>query len=246
MDRVAFLGMHAAMQTARIQQINVNNLANIDTPAFKADYANSQPQFIQNEVVGTDLSTGSIRFTGRALDVVLPEGYWLAVQGRTTQNNGEASVYYTRRADFQIDTAGYLSNGAGNRVLDTQENPIYVGQAQKIRFSAEGEINIVPMGASAETSLSLGYLALIKPPAGALEKNSEGVFSLRENTLLSPIDRASMAPLQIGSLEGSNVNAVMELMELLRLSRHQDVNMKCIEAARHQDEVSAAILRFSY
>ena len=259
MDSVAYLGMSGALQTARAQQVNLNNLANVDTPAFKADFTSAQPVIIDAEGLasrawaaegktGTDLSMGAVRATGRALDVTLPAGVWMAVQSRATYVNDGAEEYYTRRADFQIDAEGYLTNGAGNRVLDENGQWMSVVNAQKILFSEEGIVSLVPMGASMETQVVVGRLKLIQPNPADLQKSPEGLFLLKKEAVLplSGTDGHNLPPLQVGFLEGSNVNPVMELMELLRLSRHHELNFKFIEAARHQDEVSAAVLRFSY
>ena len=259
MDKVAYLGMNGALQTARAQQINLNNLANADTPAFKADFAQAQAQALKGagfnsrvwavgDSAGSDLSMGNVRATGRALDVVLPDGLWMAVQSHANRINDNADITaecYTRRADFQIDAQGYLANGAGNRVLDEQGNVMEIANAQKVLFSAEGQVSIVPMGASLDTTVVVGRLKLIQPNPADLHKTIEGLFVLKEEAVLPIIDRTNGPPLRVGFLEGSNVNPVVELIELLRLARHHDLNIKFVEAARHQDEVSAAVLRLS-
>ena len=248
MDKVAYLGMNGAIQTARAQQINLNNLANVDTPAFKSDFAKTNPQIIEGtgfnsrvwavgDGAGSNLATGNVRATGRALDVMLPEGLWMAVQS----HSGDEA--YTRRADFKIDAEGFLANGAGNRVMDEQGNVMEVTNAQKILFSEAGLVSIVPMGADADTVVVVGRLKLIQPNPSDLEKSVEGLFVLKEDADLPVIDNMNILPIRVGFLEGSNVNPVAELIELLRLSRHHDLNIKFVEAARHHDEVSAALLR---
>jgi flagellar basal-body rod protein FlgF len=238
---MAYIGMNGALQTARAQQINLNNLANADTPGFKTDFAQAYPQTVRGEgfnsrvwAVGdsanSDLSIGNIRATGRALDVVLPEGLWMAVQSHAGCASNSLDECYTRRADFQIDAQGYLANGADNRVLDDQGNLMEISQAQKILFGADGLVSIVPMGASLDTTMVVGRLKLIQPNAADLHKSSEGLFILKEGAVLPFIDRINCAPLRVG---------------LLRLARHHDLNIKFVEAARHQDEVSAAVLRLS-
>lgn len=250
MDRVAYLGMSGAIQTARAQQVNLNNLVNDSTPGFKTDYAKSHPQVMWGEgfgsrvwavgdSAGSDLSMGSVRATGRPLDVVLPEGLWMAVQSHS------GDECYTRRADFQVDAEGYLANGAGNRVVDDQGNLMEVSHAQKILFSEDGTVSQVSMGSSAETIMVIGRLKLIQPRSVDLYKSVEGLFVLKRDAVLPITDRLSFSPLRVGFLEGSNVNPVVELVELLRLARHHDLNIKFVEAARHHDEVSAALLRLS-
>jgi flagellar basal-body rod protein FlgF len=249
-DSVAYLGMSAAIQTARAQQISLNNLVNQGTAGFKADFAKISPQFLPTEEVsgrvwavgdgaGSDLSMGEVRATGRPLDVLLPEGVWMAVQSRS----GEEA--YTRRADFQIDAAGYLANGAGNRVLDEQGNVMEVANTQKILFSEEGVVSQVPRGSTLETTVVVGRLKLIQPNPSDLYKSEEGLFLLKAEAVLPVTDALGVPPLRVGFLEGSNVNPVLELIELLHLARHHDLNIKFVEAARHQDEVSAALLRLS-
>ncbi len=250
MDGVAYLGMHAAIQTARAQQISLNNLVNQGTAGFKADFAKISPEcwptdnlnsrvWAVDDGAGSDLSRGEVRATGRALDVLLPEGLWMAVQSRAAEES------YTRRADCPIDAAGYLANGAGNRVLDDRGNLMQVANAQKISFSEDGWVSLVPRGSTPETSLVVGRLKLIQPNPRDLYKSAEGLFLLKPEAVLPLSDELGFPPLRAGFLEGSNVNPVLELMTLLQLARHHDLNIKLLESARHHDEVSAALLRAS-
>ncbi|MGL5742072.1 MAG: flagellar hook-basal body complex protein [Legionella sp.] len=79
------------------QEIIANNLANVNTPGFKADlyqaqtmYANangssSGPAFAVQNQSAVDCSPGNITTTGRNLDLAIEGNGWFAV--RDTQGN---------------------------------------------------------------------------------------------------------------------------------------------------------------
>ena len=99
-------------QLMRAQAVNANNLANASTDGFKAEIA----FMVTSQRMGSlasvpDLSSGSIKSTGRDLDVAVNGEGWIAVVG------ADGTEAYSRRGDLHIDAFGQLSNGAGQLVL---------------------------------------------------------------------------------------------------------------------------------
>src|SRR5690625_4941618 len=122
MDRALYLAMTGAKHTLQAQQHNSNNLANANTPGFRADlnsmlstplYGPGHPSrvYAQTTTVGHDFRQGAMMTTGRSLDVAINGEGWIAVQ---SADGGEA---YTRRGDLRINASGLLETGGGQLVL---------------------------------------------------------------------------------------------------------------------------------
>ena len=82
MDKMLYLAMTGAKQTMVAQQVNSNNLANVSTPAFKADLEQFRSMQVKGEGLpsrtyamterpGIDVTPGGINTTGRDLDVAI-------------------------------------------------------------------------------------------------------------------------------------------------------------------------------
>ncbi|WP_255210563.1 flagellar hook-basal body complex protein [Methylogaea oryzae] len=115
--------MSGAKEIFLAQGINANNLANVNSDGFRADFeqARSMPVFgaglpsrvySMTERPGTSLKPGGIHTTGRDMDVAVqqPSG-WIAVQAK------DGSEAYTRAGDLQITPDGMLVTGNGLPVL---------------------------------------------------------------------------------------------------------------------------------
>ena len=87
-------------QLMRAQAVNANNLANASTDGFKAEIA----FMVTSQRMGSlssvpDLSSGSIKSTGRDLDVAVNGEGWIAVVG------ADGTEAYSRRGDLHIEFA---------------------------------------------------------------------------------------------------------------------------------------------
>ena len=102
MDRMLYVAMSGAKETALAQARNTHNLANTSTTGFKASLDAFSSRHVTGPVHETrtyavtedqrvDLNPGSLQATGRDLDVAVQDRGWIAVQA---PDGGEA---YTRR-----------------------------------------------------------------------------------------------------------------------------------------------------
>ena len=118
MDRMLYISMNAAQQTMLSQAANSNNLANVNTTGFRADFEQfrSQPVFGEglpsrvysmSERPATDYQQGSVQSTGRDLDVSIQGDGFLAVQGKDGREG------YTRAGDLHI-TASHRNRLSGD------------------------------------------------------------------------------------------------------------------------------------
>src|SRR5690606_32037210 len=82
MDKMLYVAMTGASQSARGQQAHANNLANISTTGFRRDFEQARSMqvfgdsfparvYAMTERPGTDFTAGALQETGRDLDVAI-------------------------------------------------------------------------------------------------------------------------------------------------------------------------------
>lgn len=182
------------------------------TKAKEADEAPAMPMRSEVSVSAfTDFSPGPFRSTGSPTDVAIVGDGFFVVQT-------EGGERYTRNGSFTLDPNGRLVTLAGEAVL-TANGPLQVSQRDgQISFAADGTIS---------TALGqIGRLRLVRfDNATQVKKEGGNLFS---SGLPAGDIPASQVQLVAGALEGSNVNAVGEISELIAASRAYEDTMKII------------------
>jgi flagellar basal-body rod protein FlgF len=244
MDRSLYVAMSGAKQILLAQASNANNLANANTPGFRADFeqlrsmpvfGNGYPSrvYAMTERPGVDLSTGSLQTTGRDLDVAINGDGWLAVQAK------DGSEAYTRAGDLHITPAGQLVTGSGLPVLGNA-GPIAIPPAQKVEIGSDGTISIIPQGANATALAILDRIKLVKPEKSQLEKGEDGLMRIKGGT---PVEATNEVQLVTGSLEGSNVSTVEEMVQMIELAREFEYQIKMMKTVEDDGNASAELMR---
>jgi flagellar basal-body rod protein FlgF len=246
MDRMLYISMNAAQQTMLSQAANSNNLANVNTTGFRADFEQfrSQPVFGEglptrvysmSERPATDYQQGSVQSTGRDLDVSIQGDGFLAVQGKDGREG------YTRAGDLQITASGQLVTGTGLAVMG-EGGPIAIPPAEKIEIGSDGTITIRPIGGAANALAVLDRIKLVKPELNNVFKDSDGLMRMQDGTN-APLDAA--VTLASATLEGSNVNAVSALVNMIELQRQYEMQVKMMKSADDNGAASARLLQFN-
>ncbi len=246
MDHMLYLSMNGAENILLAQQNNSHNLANANTPGFKADlqafrdlpvygagYASRA--YSETSGYGHDYRSGSLQHTGRDLDVAISGEGWIAVQA----NDGTEA--YSRRGDLRIDPNGLLTDGAGRPVLGNA-GPIAVPPNETLVVGRDGTISIRPLGQAAATLANVDRIRLVNPPLASLSKGEDGLFRLPEGALAQPDAAVTLAS---GTLEASNVNSVDALVNMIEFARAFEAQIKLLEVAKATDESSASLMRLS-
>jgi len=197
-----------------------NNLANVNTAGFKRDLLSAMgypvkdtrgelirkpdsPALASNNfiypVVGKrkiDLSGGPLIKTGNPLDVAINgEGFFAVKVGN--------KVLYTRDGHFLIDKRGFLVNQNGYKVLG-ENGPIYIGRKSitGIRVSKDGSIYA--------DGTKIGKLKIV---------NLRKIAKVGDNLFSGEPTKAENFAVVQGYLEGSNVNPVKEMVEMIKTVR---------------------------
>lgn len=229
----------ADVQRQRIEVMS-NNLANADSPGFKRELAIAQSRAAEaieqgsvsagtggiddigggvqfNETV-TDFTLGSIRPTNIPTDVALPgKGYFVVEK--------EGRQLLTRAGNFSINPRGELVTQQGYRVLSEG------GQAITI---TDPNWQLRPDGVI-ESGGDQFSLRLLHAEPRALRHEGENLFSATETRVVKPEERRVAG----GYLEGSNVQPITQMMELIEATRAYEANIKMIQ---NQDQVMGTLI----
>jgi len=216
-------------QVARYEVL-ANNLANTDTPGFKADQLLVAPltpgpdltlpvRFPEIfppsnvRVAGqfTDYSQGPIRNTERPLDVAIAGPGFFVVD----TPDGER---YTRAGNFTVDRDGFIVTAGGHRVLG-QGGPIQLRQ---------GAVSIGDQGQVQENGRVVGTLRIVDFPLPyQLTKEAQQLFRPQDPAVTPQEIQAQIVG---GHLEGSNVGIVESMVTLIDASRTFETYQKMIQS----------------
>jgi flagellar basal-body rod protein FlgG len=240
-----------AMQTKL--DVIANNLANINTTAFKRDRANFEDLLYRNETypgqldaqqnptptgieVGlgarvqstqSDYRQGTIQDTGRDLDIAIEGPGFLQVQDPVTQN-----FFYTRAGNLNVNANGQLVIGSAQtgRLL---EPPITIPpEATAIVINSNGQVMTRTPGTVELQQQGEMQLASFINPDGLL-KMGENMYMQTDASgaaNLQPAGTNGLGIMRQGSLEASNVEPVKELIDLITTQRGFELNSQAIQA----------------
>jgi flagellar basal-body rod protein FlgF len=245
MDRSLYIAMSGAKQTLLAQATNANNLANAQTTGFKSDLEQfrSRPVtgagfptrvYAMNEKPWLDLSTGAMQTTGGDLDVAINGEGFLAVKGP------DGKEAYTRAGDLRVTTEGILKTGAGLEVLG-EDGPITVPPSEKLSIGRDGTISVIPLGSgNATTQVQVARIKLVKVAADNLGKSSDGLMHAKDG---KPVAADADVSLAQGVLEGSNVNGLTAMVDMIELARNFELQTKVMKSVDDNSAASAKLMQ---
>ncbi len=246
MDRSLYIAMSGAKQTLLAQTSNANNLANAQTTGFKSDLEQfrSMPVFgpgfptrvyAMTERPGSDMSMGSIQTTGNDTDIAIKGNGWIAVEG----NDGKEA--YTRAGNLQVTPDGRMLTGSGTPVFG-DSGAISIPPAEKIDIGSDGTISIIPAGGNSTDLVVIDRIKTVKPDLQNLEKRNDGLMHTKDGKVL---EASADVTLIQGALEGSNVNAVSALVDMIELAKNFELQTKVMKSADDNSGVSAKLMQMA-
>lgn len=245
MDRALYIAMSGAKQNTLGQSAHANNLANVSTTGFRSDYTQSRAMgvfgdhfpsraYAMTERPASDFQQGPLIETGRRMDVTLEGEGWFAVVG---PDGREA---YTRAGDMSVDATGRLVNGSGLQML-SDGGPVVLPEFEKIEISRAGIVSIQPLGEVPAALAEPVQLKLVNPDSRELEKGEDGLFRFRDPARVTAAADPNLTLIN-GFVEGSNVNAVKELTDLIALNRQYEMQVKLMKKADENTSATTQIL----
>ena len=227
-----------------------NNLANVNTNGFKsdrvvfedlfysiekqpgaqADQLNTVPSGIQLgsgvRVAGTQkvFTEGNMQTTGQPMDLAIVGNGFFQVESA----NGD--IMYTENGQFQLNTEGLMVNAQGLPLVPAIEVP-----AGSSRFSVSSDGIVTAVMPGEVLPVELGQITLVNfaNPAG-LEALGGNLY---RETIASgePVEGEpgadGLGQLKQGVLEGSNVQVVEAMVNMIAIQRAYEANAKVLDAA---------------
>ncbi|MDD2700504.1 MAG: flagellar basal-body rod protein FlgF [Sideroxydans sp.] len=246
MDRLIYTAATGANHILHQQATVSNNLANVNTPGFRAsiDAFRSVPlqgeglptrTFVVDSTVSADFTPGVMQQTGRALDLALDGQGWIAVQDA---NGNEA---YTRNGSLQMSPNGVLQTRTGLTVLG-DAGPLSIPPDTEITIAKDGTLSTVPTTNQKNGVITVGRIKLTNPPEEQMVRGEDGLFRTRDG---NPAEADANVTVVAGSLEGSNVNTVDAMVSMISLARQFDTHMKLLQTANENDKSASTILNIN-
>ena len=242
------------------QQLNVevisNNIANINTTAFKGQRAEFQDLLYQNErrVGAASSDNGTIVPSGVQIGIGVKAAAVnrMMAQGNLTntnnsldiaiQGNGffqikmpDGSTAYTRSGSFQLSPTGQIVTADGYTVEPGLTLP---ANTTAVTINSSGQVLAQITGQTNAQTVGQLELASFPNPAG-LEALGDNLYTQTEasgSATTGNPGATGFGTLQQGFLETSNVNIVAEITNLITAQRAYEMNSKVITAANEMQQ----------
>lgn len=229
-----------------------NNLANAQTVGFKADFLNLEARRAENlenggtyqdtnraldalgggtlfKPSGIDLRQGTLRQTGRDLDIALEGEGFFRVQNPDAA--GSRDAFLTRAGALIRDKSSRLAlAGSGALVLTADGNPITLDSDNPdVVIDADGRVY--------QSGNELARIAIVMPTDKAsLRKEGRDLMRVLGGKTVAA---DSATAVKQGSLEESTVDPVLALADLVKVSRGIEFSTKLMQ---YQDQMAGRLI----
>jgi flagellar basal-body rod protein FlgF len=225
MDRGLYIAAAGMLAELTRQDQIANDLANASTPGYKGDTSAQQSfgsMMLANRATGqvigplaqgvqivgktTDLTPAALKQTDEPLDVALDGAGFIAVQTPDGKR-------YTRDGQLVVDSQGRLATATGFLVLDDKGRPFKVGTATALVIGPDGAVT-----SAGKAVARLGVVSLTDPV-----KQGDTLFTGTAGP------RPAATRVVQGSLEGSGINPITAMVDMLTSLRAFEAGQKAIQ-----------------
>lgn len=220
MENTAYVALSRQAALWRQIEMVANNMANANTPAFKAEEMLLTDQVVKTKSDATpfgrrvafvrDLATlrdtreGPVTNTGAPLDVAIHGAGYFTIDTPGGQR-------YSREGHFRLDENGMVVTSAGYPVLQQNDTPI-------ILAPNESQVTIAGDGTVSSENGVIGTFKVVKfDNEQDLRSAGDGTYQSRSTP--TPVARPSI---QQGMLEESNVQPVVEMTHMMTILRNYE------------------------
>lgn len=224
MENTLFIALSRQMTVRRQMETVANNLANANTPGYKAErlmfveYLSKSPDgkqqmhFVQDLASARDHSPGEFERTGNPLDFAMDGPGWFVLQ----LPNGD--FRYTRDGHFRLNQEGLLINREGFPVIGDGDAPIaFQATDSDIEVRGDGSITVEGRFRNKMKIVEFENPYRMKKAEGNLYTSTD-----------APLDPENSSVIQ-GTIEWSNVKPILEVTEMMRALRSYQGAAKLID-----------------
>jgi flagellar basal-body rod protein FlgG len=257
--------LHTAATGMEAMQTNLdnvaNNLANVNTTAFKKSTAEFQDLYYQTvRAPGTqvtadtrtptgvqvgvgvktvsvhkDFTPGNAKYTGSQTDMLINgDGFF-----QVTKENGEPA--YTRDGSFKVDAQGRMMTSGGLLLQPAINIP---PNSAKISVSPTGLVSSMDSNGQSTDIGQIEITTFINPSGlNALGSNLYQVSDASGQPVQGIPGNVGFGNIQQHNLETANVNVVNEMVNMIQAQRAYEMNSKVMQAADQMLQVSTNVLK---
>lgn len=217
-----------------------NNIANMNTTGYKKDGVISKsfgevmmmrvnapgeamPQEMGKMTMGvtvsqiyTDSTQGALVRTDSPYDVAIEGTGYLMVGVKDAEGN--ITEHYTRNGRMNITADGYLVTSEGHAILGN-EGPIKLPEGKELTIKQDG--TLLMDGAEIDKIQFTDF-----EDVSTLRKIGNSLYASTEES----VKKDFSSNVQQGFVEGSNVEAVKEMVDMINLSRAYETSQKLLTA----------------
>jgi flagellar basal-body rod protein FlgF len=229
MDITDSLATSRLIAQSHAMAVIANNLANADTPGFQeqriqfAAVLTRQPgarpppggqtlAYTEDRATWRETTPGPLQHTGNPLDLAITgKGYFTVMT--------KAGPRLTRDGRFGLLADGTVADAAGNALLDTTGKPIRLGAKDTgISVASDGTLS-----AGGRQVAQVGVVV----PTNPMQLRAQGGSLFVAGTPTKP---ATSPGIVQGAVEGSNVQPLLELTDMINTSRQFEFMTRFIQA----------------
>lgn len=227
MENSLYIGLSRQMALQEQMDIVSNNIANLNTPGYRGhnmvflEYLSRQrnAEKAGNDSIsmvhdyGQYMNTGSgpLRNTGNPLDVALEGPGFFGIQT-------EDGIAYTRAGNFQLNGAGELVTGSGQLVADAGGGAIVIpDDVIEVKIARDGTVS------TDQGELARLMVVEFEKPQDLVAQGN-GLYKTED-----PGVPAENTRIMQGMIEGSNVNAVLEMTRMIDVSRAYQATQRMLQ-----------------
>lgn len=233
MENSLYIGLSKQVALRSDMNIIANNVANVNTPGFRgqnmvfSEYV-ADPRYMEEDIsmvmdYGQYQMTdpGSLKETGAPLDIALVGNGFLGIQT-------PEGIQYTRAGNLTMDAEGVVRNARGLPVASAGGGDIVIpSDAKEIRIDQKGVIT--------SEQGQIGQLLISEfNNYQRLNPQGNGLYATDE----PPLENEGTAVKQ-GYIEGSNVQAVVEMTRMIDVLREYQM-VQNIMTSEHERLRSSA------
>jgi flagellar basal-body rod protein FlgF len=235
MDNTTSIALSRLTAQTRAMDVIASNIANISTPGYRAermvfaDWLSPQTgtdlprgdrtlAYTQDRASYRDHAEGTISQTGNPLDLALSGQGFFTVQT-------PAGTRLTRAGRFTLQGNGGITDEAGNALLDTAGAPMRIA-------AADTQLTVTADGTLSSQNGPIGKIAVVSP-SDPNRITAEGSRLFRADVPTAPVAVPKMIQ---GAVEGSNVQAVPELVSMMANERDFQFVTQFVEAESQRQQ----------
>jgi flagellar basal-body rod protein FlgF len=214
MDNTTTIALSRLIVQQRAMDVSAENMANVNTSGYKlervlfSDWLSKQTgtetvpgertlSYVQDRATYRDQRDGTLNMTGNPLDLAITgDGFFTVLTSRGPR--------LTRAGRFEPQQNGTIVDHDGNRLLDTNGQPIQIS-------TTDTQLAVAPDGTLSSENGQIGKIGIVQPTDLSLMQ-AEGS---RLFTAGSPTNPVTAPKIVQGAVEDSNVQPIMELTRMM-------------------------------